>query len=409
MLTRFFTNDGENTLLKKFAGVCAHNADIERFDALVGYLRSSGYFALRPHLEKVPTIRILVGIDVDAFLAQQHRKGLLLLGDADKTLAAVRKALEKDVQTAPYRKDVEDGIRQFVADVAAKRVQVRAHPTKRLHAKLYVFLPQGFCEHKTGAVITGSSNLTAAGLGTEDAESNYEFNVLLHDFNDVKFAADEFEKLWAESVAVLPEAVRGVVRESYLRDDLTPFELYIKFLIEYFGPAIEYDPNAERDLPKGVKALSYQGDAVNDGWLKLQKHGGFFLADVVGLGKTIVAARIAKKFYYHNGFPTHRSRILVITPPALKENWEAALESFGLDDAAKVLNNASLHKIRDPEKYDLIIVDEAHKFRNDTAEGYDQLQKLCKTRTRLPGADGDFLKKRLILISATPLNNRPAD
>ena len=201
----------------------------------------------------------------------------------------------------------------------------------------------------------------------------------------------------------------GVVRESYLRDDLTPFELYIKFLTEYFGPAIDYDPNAESDLPKGVKALSYQGDAVNDGWLKLQKHGGFFLADVVGLGKTIVATRIAKKFFYHNGFPSHRSRILVITPPALRENWETEMERFGLDDAVRVLNNGSLHKIRDPEKYDLIIIDEAHKFRNDTADGYDALQKLCKTRTRHRLPDGELAKKRVILISATPLNNRPAD
>ena len=409
MTTRFFTNDGENTLLKKFAGVFEHNPDIERFDALVGYLRSSGYFALRPHLEKVPLIRILVGIDVDSFLSQQHRKGLLLLGDVDKTLAAVRRALAHDVQTAPYRKEVEDGIRQFVADVSSKRVELRAHPTKRLHAKLYVFIPRGFCEHKTGAVITGSSNLTAAGLGVEDGASNYEFNVLLTDFPEVKFASDEFEKLWQQSVPVLPEAVRGVVRESYLRDDLTPFELYIKFLTEYFGPAIDYDPNSERDLPKGVKPLSYQADAVNDGWLKLQKHGGFFLADVVGLGKTIVAARIAKKFYYHNGFPTHRSRILVVAPPALKEAWEAALECFGLDDAARVLPNGSLHKVRDPEKYVLIIVDEAHKFRNDTADGYDLLQKLCKTRTRHEIAPGEFAKKRVILISATPLNNRPGD
>jgi superfamily II DNA or RNA helicase len=409
MPTRFFTNEGDNTLLKKFAGVFAHNPDIERFDALVGYLRASGYFALRPHLEKVPLIRILVGIDVDAQLAQQHRKGLLLLGDADKTLAAACKQIEADVQGAPYRKDVEDGIRQFIADVAAKRVQIRAHSTKRLHAKLYAFLPHGFCEHKPGAVITGSSNLTAAGIGVEDAAGNYEFNVLLHDYDDVRFAADEFEKLWGQAVNVLPESVGGVVRESYLRDDLTPFELYIKLLIEYFGPAIDYDPNAESDLPKGVKALSYQGDAVNDGWLKLQKHGGFFLADVVGLGKTIVATRIAKKFYYHNGFPTHRSRILVITPPALRENWEAEMERFGLDDAVRVLNNGSLHKVRDPEKYDLIIIDEAHKFRNDTADGYDLLQKLCKTRTRNRLPDGDFAKKRVILISATPLNNRPAD
>jgi len=294
MPTRFFTNEGENTLLKKFAGVFACNPDIERFDALVGYLRASGYFALRPHLEKVPLIRILVGIDVDAQLAQQHRKGLLLLGDADKTLAAACKQIEADVQGAPYRKDVEDGIRQFIADVAAKRVQIKAHSTKRLHAKLYVFIPRGFCEHKPGAVITGSSNLTAAGIGAENAAGNYEFNVLLHDYDDVRFAADEFEKLWGQAVNVLPEAIGGVVRESYLRDDLTPFELYIKLLIEYIGPAIEYDPNAESDLPKGVKALSYQGDAVNDGWLKLQKHGGFFLADVVGLGKTIVATRIAK-------------------------------------------------------------------------------------------------------------------
>ena len=274
-------------------------------------------------------------------------------------------------------------------------------------------MPTGFCEHKPGAVITGSSNLTAAGLGVEDAASNYEFNVVLHDYDEVVFAKNEFEKLWNEGVSVLPEAVKGVVRESYLREDLTPFELYIKFLIEYFGPAIDYDPNSERDLPKGVKSLSYQGDAVNDGWLKLQKHGGFFLADVVGLGKTIVATRIAKKFYYHNGFPNHRSHILIITPPALKENWEAEVDRFGLDDAVRVIHNGSLHKIRDPEKYDLIIIDEAHKFRNDTSEGYDLLQKLCKTKTKKRlsegDADGEFARKKVILISATPLNNRPAD
>src|SRR6185436_17106924 len=130
--------------------------DIERFDALIGFLRASGYFALRPHLERVPLIRILVGIDVDSLMAEYYRKGLLLLGDADKTLAAVRKQIEADVQGAPYRREIEDGIRQFTADVAAKRVQIKAHSTKRLHAKLYIFLPRGFCEHKPGAVITGS-------------------------------------------------------------------------------------------------------------------------------------------------------------------------------------------------------------------------------------------------------------
>ena len=411
MSTRFFTNDGENTLLNKFAGVFAHNPDLARFDALVGFLRASGYFALQPHLEKVPLIRILVGIDVDALLAASHRKGLLHLGDANKTLDEVRKELQRDIARAPYRKEVEGGIRKFVADVAEKRIEIRAHPTKRLHAKIYIFLPPGFSEHKPGAVITGSSNLTAAGLGKEEIGSNYEFNVLLHDFDDVKFAADEFEKLWKEGTEVLPEAVRNVVKNSYLRDDLTPFDLYMKFMIEYFGPAIEYDPNIESDLPKGVKSLSYQADAVNDGWLKLQKHGGFFLADVVGLGKTIVAARMAKKFYYHNGFPNHRSRILVVVSPAMKDAWRAELDRFGIDDSTHVLNNGSLHKIKpsDAEKFDLIIVDEAHKFRNDTTGGYTLLQKLCKTRTRYRLPDGSFAAKRVILISATPLNNQPED
>src|ERR1017187_2401527 len=122
MSTRFFTNHSEQTLFKKFQGVFENNPDIERFDALVGYLRASGYFALRPHLEKVPHIRIIVGIDVDDQLARQHRKGLLLLGNADNALAHIRTELSKDVQRAPYRKDVEDGIRQFVSDVSSRRV-----------------------------------------------------------------------------------------------------------------------------------------------------------------------------------------------------------------------------------------------------------------------------------------------
>ena len=90
MSTRFFTNHGDQTLFKKFQGVFESNTDIERFDALVGYLRSSGYFALRPYLEKVPHIRILVGINVDAIMADYHRRGLLFLADPTKALNEFR-------------------------------------------------------------------------------------------------------------------------------------------------------------------------------------------------------------------------------------------------------------------------------------------------------------------------------
>ena len=90
MSIRFFTNAGENTLLNKFAGVFAHNPDLARFDALVGYLRASGYFALQPHLEKVPLIRILVGIDVRSAL---HR----INGNNFSALVARRGSLVRDV------------------------------------------------------------------------------------------------------------------------------------------------------------------------------------------------------------------------------------------------------------------------------------------------------------------------
>ena len=97
-----------------------------------------------------------------------------------------------------------------------------------------------------------------------------------------------------------------------------------------------------------------------------------------------------------------------MVPPALVESWEAAREMFHLDNV-RIITNGSLHKVRNAERYDLVIVDEAHRFRNDSAGAFDLLQRICKTSTRRMGDDGKPLRKKVILISATPLNNRPAD
>jgi hypothetical protein len=165
MSTRFFTNHGAQTLFVKFQGVFASNKDMAAFDALVGYLRSSGWFAVRPMLENVPEIRILVGINVDSLIADHQKRGLLFHGAEGETLSQIKASFLKDIEEADYSPDVEKGILQFIDDVSTKRIQVRAHPTKNLHAKIYIFRPEGFNEHKPGAVITGSSNLTEAGLG----------------------------------------------------------------------------------------------------------------------------------------------------------------------------------------------------------------------------------------------------
>ena len=225
MSTRFFTNAGDNTLLNKFKGIFENNKDIECFDALVGFLRASGYFSIRPYLHHVPNIRILVGINVDTIISEYQKQGLLFHPDSDKAVEEFRKTLRSDIQEARYSREVEDGIVQFIEDVVSKKLEIRAHPSKRLHAKIYIFRPQGFNEHKSGVVITGSSNLTDAGLGTKETSRNYEFNVLLNNFEDVQFATQEFATLWQEGVSILPKDVSKVKEESYLRSDLTPFEL----------------------------------------------------------------------------------------------------------------------------------------------------------------------------------------
>jgi superfamily II DNA or RNA helicase len=286
---------------------------------------------------------------------------------------------------------------QFIRDLIEKKVQIRVYPKQNLHAKIYIFREKEKHAHGYGSVITGSSNLTDSGL-----QHNFEFNVELRDDADIDFSTETFEKLWGQSIEIASEFVEKLKTETYLNDTFTPFEIYYKFLIEYFGKSVEYDPNSLRDLPKDYKKLSYQADAVSDGYAKLEKHNGFFLSDVVGLGKTIVAAQITKNFFYHNGFPDYLSKTLVICPPALYDNWFETFEKFGINDY-KIYTNGSLHKIRDARKYDLVVVDEAHKFRNDSTEMYNTLQKICKTPTRKE------TQKKIMLVSATPLNNRPED
>src|ERR1039458_1535766 len=102
MSTRFFTNHGEQTLLRKFQGVFESNADIEWFDALVGYLRASGYFAIRPFLSNVPHIRILVGTNVDVIMSDYQRRGLLFMPDPTRALEEFKNDLRKDIQGAAY-------------------------------------------------------------------------------------------------------------------------------------------------------------------------------------------------------------------------------------------------------------------------------------------------------------------
>ncbi|HEY9704179.1 MAG TPA: helicase-related protein, partial [Allocoleopsis sp.] len=288
----------------------------------------------------------------------------------------------------------------------------KAHPEKKIHAKVYILRPEPFNQHTPATVITGSSNFTDPGLGGGNYY-NYEFNVQLNDYTDVEFATAEFEKLWAESVDILPVDISNIKKKTYLNAETTPFELYIKLLHEYFGKNIDYDPDSMGDFPQNFKKLSYQVDAVNEGFNMLLKHNGFILADVVGLGKTVIAAMVAKKFLIQNG--RDNTKILVVYPPAVEKNWKSTFKDFDLDKYTKFITNGSLDKILDEhqdywikEDYDLVIADEAHRFRNHKTGTFQNLQLICKSPRRNNGLITGKQKK-VILVSATPLNNRPDD
>jgi len=414
--TKFFTNKNGNTLIKEFEGILEHNESISNLDALVGFLRASGYFKLRPFLDGVNRVRILIGIDVDKYIARAAKVGLLFYGAEDEVKQEYLELLKKDIESARYAKEVEDGIFQMVEDLRSGKVELRAHPSKKIHAKIYILYPDGYNQYKMATAITGSSNLSGNGLGISE-DKQYEFNVKLNDYSDVKFALDEFEELWeqASSCIIEPEDVGGTIVNTYLNGDVTPYELYIKMLMEYYSDRVENESTLETfEMPEGYEKFDYQMDAVIEGYQKMIKYDGFFLADVVGLGKTVVATMIAKKFLLENG--RENTKILVVYPPAVEQNWKRTFRDFGIDKYTNFVSNGSLNKILDPDNYDywnaedfdLVLVDEAHKFRSHTTNAFEALQAICKM-PRIETGNIPGYKKKVMLISATPMNNTPAD
>ena len=414
--SHIFTNRNGNTLMKEFEGVLQHNPQIRNLDAVVGFLRASGYFSLRPFLDNIGKVRVLIGIDVDKYIAKAAQQGKLFFGAEEEVKEEYLRKIRTDIETSNYRKDIEDGMYLMVQDLLDKKLELRAHPSKKIHAKIYVLYPDNFNQYSQSMAITGSSNLSGNGLGiTQDKQ--YEFNVKLDRYDDVKFAKDEFEQLWkeAEGCEITSEDIKAAIDRTYLKGDVPPYDLYIKMLMEYYADRVlETDSADPFDMPEGYTKYDYQMDAVIEGYQKLIRYDGFFLSDVVGLGKTIVATMIAKKFLIENGY--EHTKILVVYPPAVEQNWKSTFKDFGIDKYAKFITNGSLSKVLDEEdydywnaeEYDLILVDEAHKFRSHTTSAFEQLQEICKM-PRLEAGNIPGYKKKVMLISATPMNNSPAD
>ncbi len=160
--SKFFTNDIGNTLYDKFRGILTEMQGLHSFHAVVGFFRSSGYFALREQLSGLDKVQILVGINIDNIF-RQHNKSMMFLA-GEKVQRQAKEQYEKDfiedVKDAGYYEQIEKGINLLIDDLQSGRLEMKLHPTKDLHAKFYLFLPEKHTKNSDGWVIMGSSNLS---------------------------------------------------------------------------------------------------------------------------------------------------------------------------------------------------------------------------------------------------------
>jgi len=390
----FFTNEPGSTLLDRFIRTLK---DTQYFDVLVGYFRSSGFYQLYQAIENVDKTRILVGLGIDEesfkVINEYQTQSVIDFESHANAKKEYQKNLIKEIENSKEADQrLQLGIKKFLEFLQTdcpnkeidikkggngKKLEIRAYPSKNIHAKVYIsrYHPK---DKEYGSVITGSSNFSLLGL-----VANREFNVQLKDRRDVDFALDQFENLWKDSVDISKEFVDAVINKTWLNDSILPYELYLKLIYEYLQEDINLEEDFEAFMPEGFMKLEYQQQAVRQAMKKLEEYNGVFLADVVGLGKTFIAAQLLQQV---------KGRILVICPPLLKEYWEQSLMDFRVP--AKVESLGKLEHIirKGTERWDYIVVDEAHRFRNEATQSYADLLDICRG-------------KKVILVTATPLNN----
>jgi superfamily II DNA or RNA helicase len=384
--TKFFTNDTDLTLLDRFKTTLQNS---RYFDILVGYFRLSGFHRLYDSFEKIEKIRILIGLNLDkeAYnLIQYHQENGLIDFESDKkTIRQCEKNWITEVESiSENHAQIQFGITKFIELLKSGRLEIKAYPNQNLHAKVYINrYNDNISPIQYGSVITGSSNFSEAGLVAQR-----EFNVELKDRSDVDFALSQFEALWKNAVDVSKNFIDTITIKTWLDDTITPYELYLKCIYEYLEEDINLEDNFEPFLPKGFMELRYQTQAATNAKKILDTYNGVFLSDVVGLGKTFITTLLLQQL---------QGSILVVCPPVLREYWEESLRDFGIR-SVEVQSLGKLEHIlqKDISKYKYVVVDEAHRFRNENTQSYANLLDICRG-------------KKVILVTATPLNNTIED
>lgn len=397
------------------------------------------YNELKTFLEREGHIDIMIG--QEPILRSYQMRGNLTKEETFPDFY-IHRDIEK--LSATYKPIVQlllDYINIDNEDQSQIRIRVygqNSSPKQFLHAKCFIFLGEGFAHG-----IIGSSNFTEKGL-QENAELNYlETNstIVAAERNQYVISKSHkiwFEEKWEQSEPWSGKFIKEIIKPSAIgteiekeKDQLTPYELYIKLLQYKFGDLIDKNSTEiiESYLPHDYNKLEYQIDAVKQCFSIMKMHGGFMLADVVGLGKTIVGTLIIKYFLDYPDDGRER-KVLIVTPPAIKSTWQETIDTFDSNQSDKISNyvdfitTGSIGNLVDEmevledtdvdtgyfnenlrsENYGLIIIDESHKFRNSGTAMYQNLDELI---SQIGSNTGLF--PYIGLLSATPQNNTPND
>ena len=356
--------------------------------------------------------------------------------------------IRTDIHDLEIKEEYEDVIKLLLKYGGSSKIQIRIY-TKNLkeedeflHSKCYIFSGSS---HSFG--IVGSSNFTKKGL-LGNAELNYletdpaRITARPTHGSNAKGHICWFEEKWKLSKEWTQEFLEQIIKKSPIYIDIqkntaqefTPYEQYIKLLQLQFGDVVDKNLGQEIEsyLPPKVHKLDYQIEAVKRCISIMHEHGGFMLADVVGLGKTIIGTLIIKRFLSVLENDGRERKVLIITPPAIQSGWKKTIAMFDKDSDEKIapyidfITTGRIANVTEEDdweendddsadsgefvgtlqdkNYGFIVIDESHKFRNSTTFMYRSLDELI---IKIGSNTGVY--PYIGLLSATPQNNRPND
>ncbi len=236
---------------------------------------------------------------------------------------------------------------------------------------------------------------------------------------------DLFDNLWNDS-SKLQEVTDEVIENiTAAYNENSPDFIYFVTLYNIFSEFLE--DVSEDHLPNEATGFkeskiwsmlyNFQKDAVLAIISKLEKYNGCILADSVGLGKTFTALAVIK--YYEN----RNKSVLVLCPKKLTNNWNTYKDNYVNNPIASdrlrydVLYHTDLNRTHGKSNgldldrlnwsnYDLVVIDESHNFRNGGKLSGEDNEKENRYLKLLNKVIRKGVKTKVLMLSATPVNNR---